>query len=224
MDIMKKYLTPIIFAVVVLGVAIFAIIALRSPEKSTSATSNNTTVTGPNLVTLETGHDQGPADAKVVLTEFGDYQCPICGEYYPLLKNQILPQYSGKIRFVFKNFPLSQHQNALNAAEAAEAAGAQGNYWGMHDLLYSNQNDWATLSDPVPTIGKYAAQLGLDSNRLMSEVRAKKYASVIQSDVNFGNKLQVQGTPTFYVNGKLVDTVNNGQGALVTSLNAALGQ
>jgi len=220
---MKKYLTPIIFGIVVLGIAIFAIIALHSPEKSATPPTS-TTLSGTDLKTVETGHDQGPADAKVVLTEFGDYQCPVCGAYFPLLKDQILPQYAGKIRFVFKNFPLSQHQNAQNAAEAAEAAGAQGMYWQMHDLLYENQNDWATLSDPVPTFGKYASQLGLDADRLMSEVRAKKYASIITTDENFGVKLQVQGTPTFFVNGKVVDTADTGQGAIVTALNAALGQ
>ena len=220
---MKKYLTPIIFGIVVLGIAIFAIIALKSPEKAAS-TSNVAIVTGADLTTLQTGHDEGPANAKVVLTEFGDYQCPVCGAYYPVLKNQILPQFSGRIRFVFKNFPLSQHQNAPAGAEAAEAAGAQGKYWEMHDLLYEGQNDWATLSDPVPVFGKYASQLGLDANRLMSEVRAKKYSNAIQTDTNFGNKLQVQGTPTFYVNGKVVDTTSTGPNAVVTALNAALTQ
>lgn len=221
---MKKYLTPIIFAIVVLGIAIFAIIALRSPDKTSSANSN-TTISSADLATLQTGHDEGPAGAKVTLTEFGDYQCPACGAAFPILKDQILPQFSGRIRFVFKNFPLSQlHPNALNGAEAAEAAGAQGKYWEMHDLLYAGQNDWATSSDPVPVFGKYASQLGLDANLLMSEVRAKKYNDIIQTDINFGNKLKVQGTPTFYVNNQPVDISTSGLSAVVNALNAALAQ
>ncbi len=221
---MKKYLTPIIFGVIVLAIVVFAIIALRSPDKSQSQTDSTGAVTGSQLTELQTGHDQGPADAKVVLVEFGDYQCPSCGAAYPVLKNEILPQFNNKIRFVFKNFPLTQiHKNAMAGANAAEAAGAQGKYWEMHDALYEHQTEWSTASDPTPFFAQYASNLGLDSNRLVSEVKAQKYKDVIQKDMDLGNDLKVQGTPTFYVNGTLVDT-SQGLTGITTAINAALAQ
>jgi protein-disulfide isomerase len=144
--------------------------------------------------------------AKVTIVEFGDYQCPACGAVYPTLK-QVLNDYKGKINFVFRNYPLPQHPNALIAAEAAEAAGDQGKYWEMHDKLYDNQNAWAEESKPIDIFVGYARDLSLDANKFKSDVESNKFADKITSDQQDGNDLGVNSTPTIYINGKTLDGV-----------------
>jgi protein-disulfide isomerase len=138
--------------------------------------------------------------SKVTLVEFGDFECPACGEEYPVV-TQILKNYKGKINYVFRNFPLPQHANAPEAAEAAEAAKAQGNFFGMFNLLYQNQNSWADASDPTSYFVSYAKALHLNIKQFESDVKNKKYANVIQQDVNDGYAVSVNATPTFFLNG-----------------------
>src|SRR3989442_13995744 len=111
-------------------------------------------------------HIQGPIDAPIALVEYGDYECPYCGEAYPIVK-AIQEQLGERLCFVFRNFPLSNmHPYAEHAAEAAEAAGAQGKFWEMHDLLFENQD---ALHDEA--LAQYAQSLGLDAGRLLGEVQ-----------------------------------------------------
>ena len=105
--------------------------------------------------------------------------------------------------FVFRNFPLPQHNNAQIAAEAAEAAGAQGKFWQMHDLLYANQNDWVNSTTPIDFFVQYATTLGLDTVKFKEQVLAGKYADFINADQNDGNAINVQWTPSIYINGVL---------------------
>ena len=123
------------------------------------------------------------AHSKVTLVEFGDFQCPACGAEYPIV-TQILQNYKGKINYVFRNFPLPQHQNAQAAAEAAEAAGAQGNFFGMFNELYSNQTTWSDASNPMSYFTQYAQALHLNMKEFTTDVTTKKYASKIQKDIN----------------------------------------
>ncbi|HSX09975.1 MAG TPA: thioredoxin domain-containing protein [Candidatus Saccharimonadales bacterium] len=138
--------------------------------------------------------------SKVTLVEFGDFQCPACGAEYPVV-TQILQNYKGKINYVFRNFPLPQHQNAAEAAEAAEAAKAQGKFFDMFNLLYQNQNTWSDVSDPTSYFVTYAKALHLDLKQFQSDVKSKKYAKVIQQDIDDGYAVGVNATPTFYLNG-----------------------
>jgi NhaA family Na+:H+ antiporter len=139
---------------------------------------------------------------SVQLVEFGDIQCPACGAAEPWVE-QARQDFAGKVTLVFRNFPLtSLHKNALNAAEAAEAAGAQGKYWEMHDKLYAEQNTWAELADPTANFVTYAQAVGVpDMAKFQADLAAKAYASRIQEDIDDGNALSVNATPTFYVNG-----------------------
>ncbi len=138
--------------------------------------------------------------AKVTIVEFGDYQCPACRAAFPNV-NRVLKDYSGKVNFVFRHFPLPQHQNALSAAEAAEAAGEQGKYWQMHDLLYENQPEWSESADPLGIFSKYAASLNLNVEQFKNFVSTNKYHDKILSDKSDGEKLGINSTPTFYING-----------------------
>ncbi len=153
------------------------------------------------LVQLNSHHTIGP-NAKVTLVEFGDYQCPACGAAYPVVK-KVLEDFKGNLNvdFVFRNFPLVQHQNAQIAAEAAESAGEQGKFWEMHDMIYEHQDQWSTALDALPILVGYAQQLKLDVNKFKDSVTSKKFADVIQADSDDGVKLGVNSTPTFFLNG-----------------------
>ncbi len=141
-----------------------------------------------------------PAGRQVTIVEFGDYQCPACGQAYPITK-QVLKDYGDKINFVFRNFPLPQHKNAQISAEAAEAANAQGKFWQMHDKLYETQADWGESDKPLDKFLVYAKDLGLDVNKFKADVTGNKYQKFIDSDTADGTALNVNATPTFYING-----------------------
>ena len=131
------------------------------------------------------------------MVEYGDYQCPFCGAAYPEVK-KVQKELGSKLRFVFRNFPLSNiHEHAMKAAESAEAASAQEKFWPMHDFLYEHQ---ATLGDSSVALG-YAKKLGLDTQKFEREITRHVYEKRIRDDFMGGVKSGVNGTPTFYVNG-----------------------
>jgi protein-disulfide isomerase len=132
--------------------------------------------------------------------EYGDYQCPYCGEAYPIVK-AIQERLGTRLCFVFRNFPLANmHPFAEHAAEAAEAAGAQGRFWEMHDVLFENQN---ALEDN--DLAGYAESLGLDASRLMEEVAKGTHTARVREDFRGGVRNGVNGTPTFFINGGRYD-------------------
>jgi protein-disulfide isomerase len=141
-------------------------------------------------------HIQGRSDAAVTLVQYGDYECPYCGEAYPIVK-EIQARMGERLRFVFRNFPITtSHPHAEEAAEAAEAASTQGRFWQMHDLLYENQR---RLRDEDLRI--YAEQLGLDVELFDKEMSEHVHAGRIHEDFMSGVRSGVNGTPTFYING-----------------------
>ena len=141
-------------------------------------------------------HIQGPAEAAVTLVEYGDYECPYCGAAYPIIK-QVQARMDERLRFVFRNFPITtSHPHAEQAAEAAEAAAAQGRFWQMHDLLYENQQ---RLRDQ--DLRAYAEQLGLDLELFDQELADHVHAERVREDFMSGVRSGVNGTPTFYING-----------------------
>jgi protein-disulfide isomerase len=141
-------------------------------------------------------HSQGPSTAPVTLVEYGDYECPYCGAAYPIVKR--LQEHLGdRLRFVFRNFPITTvHPYAERAAEAAEAAAAQGKFWEMHDYLYEHQR---ALMDRKLT--EYAAAVGLDLDRFGRELGAQVHTDRIRADFMGGVRSGVNGTPTFFING-----------------------
>jgi len=141
-------------------------------------------------------HVLGPADAPAKLLEYGDYECPFCGEAYPNVI-ALLDQLGDRIQFAYRHFPIaSLHPHAFMAAEAAEAAGAQGQFWAMHDLLFRNQ-DALELEDLVD----YAQAVGLDVHRFEDELVTHRYAERVRRDFRGGIRSGVNGTPTLFMNG-----------------------
>ena len=140
-------------------------------------------------------HALGPETALVTLVEYGDYQCPACGQAYPIIK-ELLDRVGRQVRFVFRNFPLSTiHPHAESAAEAAEAAGAQGQFWAMHALLYQNQE----ALDGEDLV-RYASVLGLDESRFSGDLTDHVHAARVREDFVGGVRSGVNGTPTFFIN------------------------
>ena len=147
-------------------------------------------------VSEDRDHIRGPANAAVTLVEYGDYECPYCGAAYPIIK-EVQARMGRRLRFVFRNFPITtSHPDAEQAAEAAEAAATQGKFWQMHDLLYANQG---RLRDQ--DLRAYAEELGLDVERFDKELAGHVHAERIHEDFLSGVRSGVNGTPTFYING-----------------------
>lgn len=146
-------------------------------------------------VTIGSAPTDGPASARVTFVEFGDFECPYCGAEEPVVQ-KLRSDYAGRIRFVFKEFPLSSiHPFAELAAEAALAANAQGTFWPFHDALYAHQGALAR-SD----LDGYATSLGLNRTAFDAALDQGTYASAVAADVAQGTSLGVGGTPTFFVN------------------------
>lgn len=158
-------------------------------------------------------HAQGPLHAPVTLVEYGDYQCPYCGEAYPVLK-EVQRIMGERLRLVFRNFPLSEmHPHAVQAAEFAEAAAAEGKFWEAHDILYERQ-DALTRDDLID----YANEIGLHAS-VVEQAFAGRFDGKLETDFNGGVRSGVNGTPTLFINGIRHDGSRD-----VESLVAALTQ
>jgi protein-disulfide isomerase len=144
----------------------------------------------------ERDHIRGPANAPVTLVEYGDYECPYCGLANPIV-DEIRRELGDKLKFVFRNFPLSEmHPHAQHAAEIAEAAGAHQKFWEMHDTLYAHQR---ALDDQH--LAEYATSLGLPTSQVKRALAEHVYLSRVQEDFMSGVRSGVNGTPTFFING-----------------------
>ncbi|MEN9881525.1 MAG: hypothetical protein RLZZ308_708 [Candidatus Parcubacteria bacterium] len=171
------------------------------------ATSNNITTNGePSEIVLSTtDHVRGAKDGKVTLVEFGDFQCPACGAYEPIVR-QVLSDNSETLKIVYKHFPLTQiHRNALPAAKATEAASLQGKFWEMHDMLYDKQDEWSESLNSRDFFLTYATTLGLDTKKFLLDYDSSSLEEKILAEFREGVRLGVQGTPTFFLNGKKLD-------------------
>jgi protein-disulfide isomerase len=142
-------------------------------------------------------HVRGPDDAPVTLVEYGDLECPYCGQAEGVIR-ELLASYGDDVRYVWRHLPLNDvHPHAQVAAEASEAAAAQGKFWEMYDTLL-NRQDALTPRDLV----RYASELGLDVERFREELRRREYASRVSEDVASADESGVSGTPTFFINGR----------------------
>ena len=145
-------------------------------------------------------HVQGKSGAPVTLVEYGDYQCPSCGAAYPMIK-QLQAQFSDDLRFVFRNFPLTEiHPDALSAAMTAEFADAHRHFWEVHHALYENQSQLGW-----PLYEAIASKLRLPTDALQSALEAGTYEKKIRDDFNGGVRSGVNGTPTFFINSQRYD-------------------
>jgi protein-disulfide isomerase len=156
-----------------------------------------------------TQHVEGKDSKNVTLIEYGDYECPICNEFYPSVKQVVADEFNN-IKFQFSNLPLTQiHPNAFAGARAAEAASDLGQFWQMHDLLYENQNAWVSSSNPLSFFDNYASSLGLNVAQFNTDYSSNQVDNAINADLNAFNQTGDQmATPTFILDGKTLNNVN----------------
>jgi protein-disulfide isomerase len=195
---MSKQFWAVIIGIILIFVGVFTLTGSKSGAPGSK--SGGSTLTQ---------HVEGSGASGVTLIEYGDYQCPFCGQYYPTVK-QVAAEFNDQIKFQFRNFPLvSIHPNAFAGARAAEAGALQNKFWEMHDLLYENQSQWSAASDPTPYFTQYAKQLGLNAAQFQTDFASSKVNDLVNADLAEGNKLGVSATPTFYLDGKKVDIAND---------------
>lgn len=206
---MSKQFWAVVAVIVIILIGLFVI--------------NNKSTGAPSSSNAPSEHIEGQGSSGVTLVEYGDYECPYCGEYFPTVK-QVQSEYNSQITFQFRNFPLvSIHQNAFAGARAAEAASLMGKFWQMHDLLYEAQNQWASSSDPTVYFNQFAQELGLNVATFKQDYSSDAVNNVINADMAAGNKLGVDATPTFYLDGKQIQVANQ-VSSFETLINAAIAQ
>lgn len=149
----------------------------------------------------------GNKESAVTLVEYGDFQCPACAAYHPLV-NKLLKEQGENFRFVYRHFPLRQHLQAKDAAYAAEAAGRQGKFWEMYDLIFQNQIDWAEKSKAKDIFLGYAVSLELDAEQFKKDRDLSEVKTRVEKDAQDGLKIGVNSTPTFYLNAKKIQPRN----------------
>src|SRR2546423_4483731 len=215
---MKRFL-PFLIILVVLGAALGVSLKLWKSRGAPDTNAEPTFATNlPGAAPANNGTHPNQAkensagltrpnvkvSSPVVVEEYGDYQCPPCGQLYPELK-QIEKEYGDQVQIVFHHFPLSKiHKNAMIAAHAAEAARNQHKFWEMHDLLYRNQKQWSDLADPRPILVSYAKQLGLNIDSFNGDLESNQIDQKITADIQRGTAQGVTGTPTVFLDTHLL--------------------
>ncbi len=220
---------PLIIFSLLLGVAVIGIVALVIRGRANAAVDASSVplaqavrpLNAPVGQTSDGFWYKGQAEAPVTVVVFGDFQCPSCRAAYQQIEIGLDQPYvdTGKVKFVFHDFPLSMHPNAVPAALAARAAGAQGKFWQMHDLLYARQTEWENdnSSTVVKRFKSYATELGLNQAAFDHALDDQEFAPAITAAVSDGTKQGINATPTYLVDGKVTNA-----NALITAIDAAL--
>lgn len=203
-------------ATTVVLIVILAVFAFKGVFGTSSTTGNAVAVPQPTAAAPTAGQAvpaidmealmdddavRGDPNAPVTIVEFSDFECPFCARFYSETLGQIESQYieTGKVKLVYRDFPLSFHPNAQKAAEAAECAGEQGQYYAMHDLLFERG-----VQGGVTTFKAYATELGLDTTAFNTCLDSGAMASEVLADFTDGQQAGIQGTPGFVINGRMV--------------------
>lgn len=150
------------------------------------------------------GAEKGNPNAPITIVEFSEYQCPYCKRYVDDAYQQIFEEYGDQVRYLFRDYPLSIHQHAKEMAEAARCAGDQGQYWQMHDRLFEKQSEWSAANEIDSLVTGYASSLGLNTSEFNACLNSDKHFQAINDDVSLGQSVGVSGTPSFFVNGRML--------------------
>jgi protein-disulfide isomerase len=195
----------IIAIAVILAAGVGLLITRCASACSIGGGSSEVTRSPKNAIpAADSGHFLGPLNAANVLEEYGDYECPACGDYFPVIE-ELIRRFPNQIRFEFHHFPLAAiHHSAMGAATAAEAAGEQNHFWEMHRILFLRQKQWARSSDPEIQFAAYAGEIGLDLDRFQQSLKSPAIEQHILADIQRAQDAQFSGTPTFRMNGMVV--------------------
>jgi protein-disulfide isomerase len=209
----RRYYLPLaLVAVAAIAVLGYAVIG-RSGEAATRPVERALIPTEPReLMQLASGIRSGPDNAPVKILTFIDFQCPACRafgvEIEPLLREQYIA--TGKVQVTYFDWPIvSVHPHAFLAARAARCSNEQGRFWDYHDVLLGRQSVWSPTTSVIGTFADYAAELGMDRGRFDSCLKSDQYAQTVTASMVLGEQLGVSGTPTIFVNGRIVDNWRN---------------
>jgi protein-disulfide isomerase len=215
---MKRYLP----FVIVVGVALVTLgsgtMLYRAKRPQVKNIPENQTVA---VKGEAAAHVRGNPDAPVTLEEFGDFQCPPCGQFAGFVE-ELLKEYDSRLRIVFRNFPLPGHEHAREAALAAEAAGFQGKFWEMYDTLYREQSNWSKAPNTRELFESYAGALGLNVDQFKKDMDGEKAKERVDSDHALGDSLGVKVTPTLFINKHPVEPEQKNPEGVRAAINAAL--
>jgi protein-disulfide isomerase len=215
---MKRYLPFFIVAVVALATLGSGAMLYRAKRPQVLAIPEDKTA---GKSDTESAHIRGNPTAPVTLEEYGDFQCPPCGMFSVFLQ-QLEKEYDSRLRVVFRNFPLSVHEHAREAALAAEAAGLQGHFWEMHDVLYREQEAWSKAPNARELFESYAGTIGLDLDKFRKDMDGEKTRARVEADRKRGESLGIQTTPTLFINNQPVDQKDRNPEGIHAEINAAL--
>jgi protein-disulfide isomerase len=218
---MKRYLPFIIVGVVALATLGSGALLYQAKRPHLVTIPADKVVAGKG--TTESIHIRGNPNAPVTLEEFGDFQCPPCGNAAVYI-DQLVKEYHPNLKLVFRNLPLPVHKYAREAALAAEAAGLQGRYWEMHDVLYREQAVWSKADNARELFDSYAGMLGLNLNQFKKDTASDKVRQRIESDVERANSLGVSSTPTVFINNQELAPNEKTPAGLRAKIDAALKQ
>jgi protein-disulfide isomerase len=188
----------------------FEVRAVNAPVGQIAAGMSYTNEGG-QQISLPAGlYYKGNPNAPVKIVEYADFQCPSCAQFNAIYEESITRNYveTGRVQFIYHEFPLSQHANAVPAAQAARCAGDQSKFWQMHDILFAKQTEWENDAAPAGRFGTYAAGLGLDRTAFDQCLSSGKYAAAVNESGSAAQAALISATPTFYVNGLKTDTSN----------------
>jgi protein-disulfide isomerase len=216
---MKRYLPFVIVAAVALAALGSGAMLYRAKRPQLLSIPENKSVSGKSGA--ESMHIRGNPDAPVTLEEFGDFQCPPCGNFAGFAE-ELLKEYDSRLRLVFRNFPLGPHEHAREAALAAEAAGLQGRFWEMHDVLYREQAAWSKAPNARELFESYAGTIGLNLDQFRKDMDGEKARERVDSDHALGDSLGIKLTPTLYINNRPVDPKDKNPEGVRAAINAAL--
>jgi len=216
---MRRYLPFVIVAAVALltigsGAVLYRAKRLPVLTMQKNQTASRMDAAGPI-------HIRGPANAPVTLEEFGDFQCPPCGNLSEPI-NQLERDYHARLRVIFHHFPLAIHEHAREAALASEAAGLQGRFWQMHDVLYREQAVWSKASEPRALFNAYAGMLGLKMDRFQKDMESEEVKRRVTADQQQGAAIGVTNTPTIFINNRVLPAASLNQADLRAAIDAAM--
>ena len=215
---MKRYLPFIIVIAVALATFVSGAVLYRAKLPQVKNITDVQSASGKNN---DLAHSRGNPNAPVTLEEFGDYQCPPCGQFAGFA-DELLKEYDSRLRLVFRNFPLPGHEHAREAALAAEAAGFQGKFWQMHDTLYKEQSSWSTAPNTRELFESYAGTLGLNMEQFKKDMDSDKARERVDSDHAFGDSLGIKVTPTIFINKRALETQEKNPEGVRAAINAVL--
>lgn len=222
---MKRYLPFIIIALAALIAVTAGTIIYRGKQArvkaAAEAAAELAALAGSGKPGAMPPHIRGAAKAPVTIEEFADFQCPPCGILSEMM-HDLHREFEGKIRVVFRHYPLASHNHARLAALATEAAGLQGKFWEMHDALYKNRSSWVTAQDLRPFIHDYARTIGLDPAKFERDLDSEVSKARIAADRERATSLGVDRTPSVFINQRLLPYSSLNELALRSEIQAIL--